>query len=56
MPGPAWMRYANEPDALWSIAHLHREQAERDPRQAAELLAEAADIDAYLRRTVGRED
>lgn len=46
----AWQRYENDPDALWAIAYLHREQASRDEANAAWLLAEADEIECYLLR------
>lgn len=45
---PAWLRYANEPDALWTIMLLHREQIGRDPGNADWYRNEIAEIDARL--------
>lgn len=44
---PAWWRYGNEPDALWSIVLLHRREIERDAANADWYRAE---IEAWLRR------
>lgn len=45
---PAWHHYRNEPDALYTVALLHREQIKRDPGNAAWYRAEIAEIEARL--------
>lgn len=50
MTGPAWMRYAHEPEALQAIILLHYREIERDAANADWYRQDIAEIEAHLRR------